>query len=55
VNDFLDSFFSILAKHLCVSWNTVQIHLFKLMAEGRVKGRKVGRQNQWIISREAKT
>jgi predicted ArsR family transcriptional regulator len=43
------------AKHLGVSWNTAQIHLYKLMAEGRVKERKVGRQNQWIISREAKT
>jgi predicted ArsR family transcriptional regulator len=33
----------IVAKHLGVSWNTAQIHLYKLMAEGRVKGRKVGR------------
>jgi Mn-dependent DtxR family transcriptional regulator len=37
------------AKHLEVSWNTAQIHLYKLMAEGMVKGRRVGRQNQWII------
>jgi len=40
------------AKQLGVSWNTAQMHLYKLMAEGSVKGRRVGRQNQWIISRE---
>jgi len=39
------------ANELRVSWNTAQMHLYKLMAEGRVKGRRVGRQNQWIISR----
>jgi predicted ArsR family transcriptional regulator len=42
------------ARHLKVSWNTAQIHLYKLMAEGLVKGRKVGRQNQWIISKKGK-
>jgi predicted ArsR family transcriptional regulator len=40
------------AKQLGVSWNTAQVHLYKLMAGGLVKGRRVGRQNQWIISRE---
>jgi predicted ArsR family transcriptional regulator len=40
------------AKELKVSWNTAQLHLYKLMAEGVVKGRRVGRQNQWIINRE---
>ena len=40
------------AKQLGVSWNTAQTHLYKLMAEGSVKGRRVGRQNQWIVSRE---
>jgi predicted ArsR family transcriptional regulator len=40
------------AKELKVSWNTAQLHLYKLMAEGVVKGRRVGRQNQWIISKE---
>jgi predicted ArsR family transcriptional regulator len=40
------------ARKLGVSWNTAQTHLYKLMAEGRVKGRRVGRQNQWIIGRE---
>lgn len=40
------------AKELGVSWNTAQLHLYKLMANGMVKGRRVGRQNQWIINRE---
>ena len=31
-----------------VSWNTAQVHLYKLMAEGRVRGQRVGRQNQWM-------
>lgn len=34
-----------------VSWNTAHVHLFKLMAEGYVKGKKVGRQNQWALRR----
>jgi len=42
------------AKKLGVSWNTAQTHLYKLMAEGKVKGRKIGRQNQWMLSREVK-
>ena len=37
------------AKHLGVSWNTAQVHLYKLKADGLVKGKRVGRQNQWII------
>lgn len=41
-----------IAKELKVSWNTAQIHLYKLMAEGLVKGRRVRRQNQWIITQE---
>jgi len=40
------------AAQLGVSWNTAQMHLYKLMAGGLVKGRRIGRQNQWIISRE---
>jgi len=32
-----------------VSWQTAQIHLFKLQVEGKVKYRKVGRQNQWWL------
>jgi predicted ArsR family transcriptional regulator len=40
------------AKKLGVSWNTAQLHLYKLTADSMVKGRRVGRQNQWIINRE---
>ena len=40
------------ADALKVSWNTAQTHLYKLMAEGLVKGSRVGRQNQWMISGE---
>jgi len=33
-----------------VSWNTAQVHLLKLVHEGIVKYKKVGRQNQfWLI------
>jgi len=35
------------AKGVNVSWQTAQIHLFKLNAEGKIKFRRVGRQNQW--------
>jgi len=38
------------AKELDVSWNTAQLHLYKLVTEGLVKGRRVGRQNQWITT-----
>lgn len=38
------------AKEIKVSWNTAQIHLYKLMSEGLVKGKRVGRQNQWVIT-----
>jgi DNA-binding transcriptional ArsR family regulator len=31
-----------------VSWNTAQIHLYKLQAAGLIKGKRVGRQNQWM-------
>jgi predicted ArsR family transcriptional regulator len=38
-----------------VSWNTAQIHLLKLTAEGKVKFRRVGRQNQfWLSAKYAK-
>ena len=36
------------ARKLKVSWNTAQVHLYKLLAEGKVKGKRVGRQNQWV-------
>jgi len=41
-----------IAKAVEVSWQTAQIHLFKLQAEGKIKYRKVGRQNQWWIKQE---
>jgi predicted ArsR family transcriptional regulator len=34
-----------------VSWNTAQMHLYKLAADGLVKGKRVGRQNQWALTR----
>jgi len=43
------------AKEMKISWNTAQIHLYKLMAEGAVKGKKVGRQNQWMITEKGKS
>ena len=36
------------AKGVGVSWNTAQIHLYKLQAESKIKGKRVGRQNQWM-------
>lgn len=39
-------------KELDVSWNTAQVHLLKLVAEGKVKYKKVGRQNQfWLVGK----
>ena len=38
-----------ISKAVEVTWQTAQIHLFKLQAEGKVKYRKVGRQNQWWL------
>ena len=39
-------------KELDVSWNTAQVHLLKLVASGKVKYKKVGRQNQfWLVSK----
>jgi len=37
------------ANELKISWNTAQLHLYKLQAEGHVKGKRVGRQNQWML------
>ncbi len=42
------------ADAIKVSWNTAQIHLYKLASEGFVKGRRVGRQNQWVATRKGK-
>ncbi len=35
-----------------ISWNTAQVWLLKLMADNKVKYRKVGRQNQWWIVKD---
>ena len=40
------------AKDFKVSWNTAQVHLWKLASQGRVKGKRVGRQNQWVLIRQ---
>ena len=37
-------------KGLKISWNTAQLHLYKLKSEGLVKGKRVGRQNQWMLT-----
>jgi len=42
------------AKNSGVSWQTAQIHLFKLKDEGKVKYRKVGKQNQWWLAENYK-
>ena len=42
------------AKELKISWNTAQLHLYKLLSQGLVKGRRVGRQNQWIVTDKAR-
>ena len=39
-----------IAADVKVSWNTAQVHLLKLLHEGIVKFKKVGRQNQfWLV------
>ena len=42
------------AKEVSVSWNTAQVHLWKLVSERFVRGKRVGRQNQWMITDEGK-
>ncbi len=39
------------ADEFKVSWNTAQVHLLKLLAEGVIRYKKVGRQNQYWINR----
>jgi predicted ArsR family transcriptional regulator len=39
-----------IASDVKVSWNTAQVHLLKLVHEGVVRYKKVGRQNQfWLV------
>ncbi len=40
------------AKQVKISWNTAQIHLLKLVSEGIVKYKKVGRQNQFWLAKK---
>lgn len=42
------------AKELHISWNTAQLHLYKLQADGLIRGKRVGRQNQWMLLEKAK-
>jgi len=42
------------ANELKISWNTAQLHLYKLLADGLVKYKKVGRQNQWAVTEKGK-
>jgi predicted ArsR family transcriptional regulator len=42
------------ADALEISWNTAQLHLYMLVSQGAVKGKRVGRQNQWILSDKGK-
>ena len=38
------------AKQVRISWHTAQVNLLKLVADGKVKYKKVGRQNQfWLV------
>ncbi len=43
-----------IAKAVSISWNTAQLHLLKLQTEGKVKFRRVGRQNQWWLEKNFK-
>ena len=42
------------AKALTVSWNTAQLHLYKLLSDNFVKFKRVGRQNQWMITEKGR-
>ncbi|MDG6923162.1 MAG: hypothetical protein JRN67_07715 [Nitrososphaerota archaeon] len=38
-----------------ISWNTAELQLTKLQIQGKVKFRKVGRQNQWWLDKSYKS
>jgi len=40
------------AKAIGRTWHTTQVHLFKLMAENKIKFKKVGRQNQFWLNKK---
>ena len=37
-----------------VTWNTAQVHLLRLLSTGLVRSKRVGRQNQWMITEEGR-
>ena len=43
-----------IAQGVGISWNTAQVHLLKLQTEGKIKFRRVGRQNQWWLESKYK-
>lgn len=43
-----------IAKAVGVSWNTAQVYLWKMVAQGKLKNKKVGRQNQWWLAEKYK-
>lgn len=40
-----------IAKAVNISWQTAQMQLLKLYADGKILFRKVGRQNQWWLKK----
>ncbi len=43
-----------IARGIKVSWNTAELNLVKLQMRGKVKFRRVGRQNQWWANKNYK-
>ena len=43
-----------IAKCADISGNTAELHLVKLQMQGKIKFRKVGRQNQWWLNKNYK-
>ncbi len=39
-----------IAEAIPSSWNTAQLHLYKLVSQGLVRGKRMGRQNQWMVT-----
>ena len=42
------------AREIGIAWNTAQVYLWKLVSQGLVRGKKVGRQNQWMVTDDGK-
>ena len=43
-----------IADKLKISWNTAQVHLLKMVNEGIIRYKKVGRQNQFWLAKNYK-